>query len=52
MTGRELIERIQELKAEDKTVYFQPKPGDAYKEVRNVNIEVIGWFKEIVGIKN
>lgn len=50
MTGRELIERIQELEAEDKDIYFQPKPGDAYKKVRNVSIELIGWIQEIVTI--
>ena len=52
MTGRELIERIRELEAEDKEVWFQPKPGDAYKEVRKADIEVIGWSHEIIGIRN
>lgn len=52
MTGRELIQRIQELEAEDEKIYFQPKAGDAYKEVRNVNLELIGWVQEIIVITN
>ena len=52
MTGQELIDQIHELNAEELEVYFQPKPGEAYKEVTKVDIEVIGWFKEIIGIRN
>ena len=52
MTGQELIDRIHELKAENKEVYLQPKSGNAYKEVWNVDIEMIGLFQEILAIKH
>ena len=50
MTGKELIEKIQELNAEDKEIMIQPKPGHAFEEIKSVEITFIGWFREIVGI--
>ena len=51
MTGRELIERIHELGAEDEEVWFQPEPGYAYKKVRKVEVTIIGWSKRILGLR-
>ena len=50
MTGKELIEKIQELNAEDKEIMVQPRPWCEFEEIQRVEIAEVGWSREIVGI--
>ncbi len=50
MTGKELIEKIQELGAEDMEVMIQPRPGYAYMSIDKVQITLLG-IGEVLGIR-
>ena len=51
LTGREIIQWVKEHEAEDMVIWFQPQPGYAFKEAKEIDFEHIGFVREIVAIK-